>query len=230
MRRLQQVEIGVKAVIFDLDGTLIDTAPDIVAAANRMLRGIGLSDQPFDTVKSFIGNGVPRLVESVMKAHDIQGSDRHDDLVQSFLRHYNAALAQDSRPYPNLVPMLDALKADGCALGVCTNKLEAPGRDILSAFALDAYFDVVVGGDSLAVKKPDPAPLLHAFDAVSGSRRLFVGDSEVDSETAVRARVPFALFTEGYRKSGIDDLPHDFAFSDFADLPGIVRRAFSDEP
>ena len=92
-----------KAVIFDLDGTLIDTAPDIVAAANRMLRGIGLSDLPFDTVRSFIGDGVPRLVDRVMKAHDIKGLDRHSDLVQSFLQHYNAALAQHSSPYPNLV-------------------------------------------------------------------------------------------------------------------------------
>ena len=218
-----------KAVIFDLDGTLIDTAPDIVAAANRMLRGIGLSDLPFDTVRSFIGDGVPRLVDRVMKDHDIKGLDRHSDLVQSFLQHYNAALAQHSSPYPNLVPMLDALKAEGCALGVCTNKPEAPSREILSAFALDGYFDVVVGGDSLAVKKPDPTPLLHAFDAVSGSLRIFAGDSEVDSETAVRARVSFALFTEGYRKAAIDDVPHDFAFSDFADLPGIVGGGFSGE-
>ena len=221
------MKFGVKAVIFDLDGTLIDTAPDIVAAANRMLHDIGLSVLPFETVKSFIGEGVPSLVERVMKAHDIKGSDRHGDLVQSFLLHYNAAIAQDSRPYPNLVPMLDALKAEGCALGVCTNKLEAPSREILSAFALDAYFDVLVGGDSLAVKKPDPTPLLHAFHAISGSRRLFVGDSEVDSETSVRAGIPFALFTEGYRKSDIDDVPHNFSFSDFAELPGIVRRAFS---
>ena len=218
-----------KAVIFDLDGTLIDTAPDIVAAANRMLRGIGASALPFETVKSFIGNGVPRLVERVMEACDITGADRHRDLVQTFLGYYNSALAQDSKPYPNLVATLDALKAAGCVLGVCTNKLAAPSRDILAAFALDAYFDVVVGGDSLAQKKPDPTPLLHAFDAISGTkwRRLFVGDSEVDAECAVRARVPFALFTEGYRKAAISDVPHDFVFSDFAELPDIACRALA---
>ncbi len=217
------------AVVFDLDGTLIDTAPDIVAAANRMLRGIGLSDLPYETVISFIGNGVPRLVERVMTACGFDGPERHGDLVQIFLDHYNAALAQDSKPYPNLVPMLDTLKGDGCVLGVCSNKPEAPSREILAAFGLDSYFDVIVGGDSLPVKKPDPAPLLHAFDAVSGGRRLFVGDSEVDGETAVRAGVPFALFTEGYRKVEIGDVPHNFAFSDFADLPDFVRRAFRAE-
>ena len=216
-----------KAIIFDLDGTLIDTAPDIVAAANRMLDGIGVSALPFETVKSFIGNGVPRLVERVMEACEIDGSHGHGELVQTFLKHYNAALAQDSRPYPNLVTTLDALKADGCVLGVCTNKTEALSRKILAAFALDGYFDVMVGGDSLACRKPDPTPLLHAFDAVSGSRRLFVGDSEVDAEAAVLARIPFARCTEGYRKAAISDVPHDFVFSDFAKLPDIARRALA---
>ncbi|MFV2002474.1 MAG: phosphoglycolate phosphatase [Paracoccaceae bacterium] len=212
------------AVVFDLDGTLIDTAPDIVGAARVLLKSIGAPALSASLVKSFIGDGVPKLVERVVTASGLRAGD-HGELVAKYLTIYSAALASESRVYPNVVATLDALRAAGFVLGVCTNKTEAPSRLILAAYGLDGFFDVIVGGDSLASKKPDPEMLHHVFDALSGRRALYVGDSEVDSETAVRAGVRFALFSEGYRKSKITDLPHDFVFNDFPDLPGIVRQA-----
>lgn len=216
-----------KAVVFDLDGTLIDSAPDIHAASEKMLGDIGLPALPYEQVKSFIGNGVPKLVERIMQVRDLTGEDTHARLVEAFLAHYNAAPADKTTLYPNLRQVLGVLRNNGIALGVCTNKPEAPTRAILSAFDLDHLFDVVVGGDKFVVKKPDPAPLIHAFDVLNATERLFVGDSEVDAETAERAGISFVLFTKGYRKAAISDLTHKYSFDSFGDLAGIVSDAFS---
>ena len=210
------------AVVFDLDGTLIDSAPDIHAAANRMLTEEGLTPLDLATITSFIGNGLPKLVERVMRERDV-AMDRHRALTQVVLNHYNAASSVLTRPYPNMVAALQALQDEGWVMGVCTNKPEAPAWQILDDLGLMRFFGAVVGGDSLTVKKPDPEPLHATFRAL-GSEGIYVGDSEVDAATAVAADVPFALFTEGYRKRPVDALPHARAFDDFAALPGIVRE------
>ncbi|WP_101067207.1 phosphoglycolate phosphatase [Roseovarius salinarum] len=213
-----------KAAVFDLDGTLIDSAPDIHAAVNRMLAEEGLPRLDLATVTGFIGNGLPRLVERVIDRLGV-APDQHARLTQRTLVLYNAQPSALSRPFPNLAGALDALRAQGWALGVCTNKPLAPARDILRDFGLDGHFAAVVGGDCLAVKKPDPAPLTLAFERLGAARGLFVGDSEIDAETAARAGVPFALFTEGYRKRPVAELPHSFAFSDFAELAALAGGA-----
>jgi phosphoglycolate phosphatase len=125
---------------------------------------------------------------------------------------------------------LDALRAAGHRLGICTNKPEEPTLLVLELLGLARYFDVVVGGDTLAQKKPDPAPLAHAFAALGDGARLYVGDSEVDAETAQRAGVRFALYTEGYRKMPVETLAHDWRFADFTDLPGIVAAMSQTAP
>ena len=106
---------------------------------------------------------------------------------------------------------------------MCTNKPEKPARDILEAFGLTDYFDVVIGGDTTAAKKPDPTPLNAAFDAIGAETRLYVGDSEIDAETAERAGVPFALFTEGYRKVSVESMTSCCTFADFAELPALAK-------
>lgn len=215
-----------KAIIFDLDGTLIDSAPDIRAAANRMLEGEGLEPLDLPTIVSFIGNGLPKLVERVMGARGI-GMERHAELTAVTLDFYSRASTDLTAPYPGIMAALEGLEAAGYAMGVCTNKPEAPARDILQALDLERFFKVVVGGDTLLVKKPDPAPLAHAFEALGAGARLYVGDSEVDAETARAAGVNFALFTEGYRKAPVEALPHRARFADFAQLPGIAEEAFA---
>ncbi|WP_349252175.1 phosphoglycolate phosphatase [Actibacterium sp. MT2.3-13A] len=212
-----------RAVIFDLDGTLIDSAPDIHAAANRMLAEIGQEALSYDAIRGFIGNGVPVLVERIMRARGL-GAEGHAALLDIFMRHYNADPATLTRLYPNVRGVLEGLADGGARLGLCTNKPEGPTREILKIFDLDRLFEVVVGGDTLPVKKPDPAPLQAAAQALGRERSVYVGDSEVDAETAARAALPFALFTEGYRKSPVAELRFDAAFADFTDLPGIVAR------
>ena len=210
------------AVVFDLDGTLIDSAPDIHAAVNRMLAEVGAEPLSHATVRSFIGNGVAVLTDRVMVARAL--TRPHADLLAIFLRHYNADSATLTVLYPSARETLLALADAGHALGICTNKPEGPTRAILAAFGIDQLFGAVYGGDSLSVHKPDPAPLLATVAALGGGPTVYVGDSEVDAETAARAALPFALFTEGYRKTPVEVLPHAARFDDFADLPAIVAR------
>jgi len=213
-------------VVFDLDGTLIDSAPDIRSAANKMLAEQDIAPLDLPTIISFIGNGLPKLVERVMDRTGLD-SARHDELTAVTLAHYNAATTELTHPYSGVAAALEDLVQQGHQLALCTNKPEEPARAILRDLQLETYFDAVVGGDTLPVKKPDPAPLLHLIP--EGSRGLYVGDSEVDAETARRAGVRFALFTEGYRKTSVSTIPHQDRFSDFSALPGIVEAVFREE-
>lgn len=211
------------AIVLDLDGTLIDSAPDIHAAAARMLGEFGHAPLPLAQVQGFIGNGAPKLVARVMATVGADAGD-HATWFARFLHHYEADPATLTRPYPGVPEALEALSAAGHAMGLCTNKPEAPARAILAQLGIDRHFAAVVGGDTLGVTKPDPRPLAHLLAALPQGPRLYVGDSEVDAETARAAGVPFALFTEGYRKSPVSALPHDMAFSHFGDLPALVGR------
>lgn len=214
-------------VVFDLDGTLIDSAPDIQAAANRMLDEQGIDPLDLPTIISFIGNGLPKLVERVMQRVGLDMA-RHTELTAITLAHYNAATTELTRPYSGVEAALQDLQAAGHVLALCTNKPEAPARAILRDLRIEQYFNAVVGGDTLDVKKPDPEPLLYILRHLGAAQAVYVGDSEVDAETAQRADVRFALFTEGYRKTPVNMIPHQDRFSDFAVLPGIVAAAFKE--
>ncbi|MCK4713132.1 MAG: phosphoglycolate phosphatase [Marinosulfonomonas sp.] len=210
------------AIVFDLDGTLIDSAPDLHAACVKMLADEGAPTPSLETVITYIGNGVPRLVELAMADAGI-ATGEHARLVQAFMVYYDADPATLTTIYPNLLPLLEMLHSNGHKMAVCTNKPEAPARVILNILDIEKYFDVVVGGDTLAQKKPDPAPLLHCLTLLDTDACIYVGDSEVDAETADRAGQPMALFTKGYRKVPVADLPHDFAFDDFAALGPFIE-------
>lgn len=210
------------SVVFDLDGTLIDSAPDIHTAVTAMLSDVGAEPLSLATVRSFIGNGVSVLTRRVADARGL--SQPHADLLACFVQHYDAHPARLTVLYPWVRECLTALAGSGHALGLCTNKPIATTRAILATFGLEQVFGVVLGGDSLPTHKPDPAPLHAAIAALGGGRSIFVGDSEVDAETATRAGVPFALFTEGYRKTVVGDIAHAARFSNFKALPDLVGR------
>jgi len=217
------------AIVFDLDGTLVDSIGDLAAATNRMLGNVDHAPLPLEVIKRFVGNGLPKLVERVINHCDLP-MDRHAELSKMTLTHYNAASSATSRPYPGIPEALVQLRDMGCALGVCTNKPESAALHLLKALGLDQYFVAVLGGDSLPVRKPDPAHLHASFDALSAAGpRLFVGDSEVDAETAARAEVPFLLFTEGYRKSPVAEIHHDIAYSTAAELPSAVTELLTSQ-
>ncbi len=216
-------------VVFDLDGTLVDSLADIAAAANRMLHDQGIVALPDDTIRGFVGNGLPKLVERVM-VHCGLDLEHHRELTRQTLAYYNVGACDRTVTYPGVVQALDELRDMGCALGVCTNKPEEPARHVLSELNLLPYFDTVLGGDTLDTRKPDPAHLRASFEALQAAGpHIFVGDSEVDAETAQRAGVPFLLFEQGYRKSPISDMPHTLSYKDSAKLPALVRQILQDD-
>lgn len=208
------------AIVFDLDGTLIDSAPDIHANVNRALQEQGAEPLPFDLVKSFIGNGVDVLLEKSVHAAGLP-AERISVVKPRFQRLYLDA-HELTVLYPNALSALAALASAGHDLAICTNKPLAATRAVLEHFGITDRFQAVFGGDSLAVRKPDPAPLQAAFAALGVEDGLYVGDSEVDAETAERAGVPFLLFTQGYLKQPVDSLTTAATFDDHAALLDLV--------
>ncbi|MFK7945656.1 MAG: phosphoglycolate phosphatase [Paracoccaceae bacterium] len=209
-------------IVFDLDGTLIDSAPHIHHAANQGLAAHGLDQITLDQARSFVGRGLPVFIERARAALELP-EDMQAPLEASVLDFYEGA-AHLNTPYPNVVAVLEKLAGRGDRLGICTNKPIGPTRTVLNHLGLSQMFGVILGGDSMEVRKPDPAPLVAAFDALGSAPQIYVGDSEVDAETAKRARVPFLLFTEGYRSVPVEDLPHAAPFSDFDALPGLIAK------
>lgn len=212
------------ALVFDLDGTLIDSAPDIHAAANKVFGAKGLAPFPHDVVRGFIGNGVGVLVSRLLASRGLEDSGSlHREMVADFINIYEEAFDLTSL-YPGATEALTDLHAKGHPLAICTNKPEGPARAALRHFGLAPLFPVVIGGDSLPDRKPHPAPLRVAIAATGATRALFVGDSEVDAETARAAGVPFALYTGGYRKAPAESLGARAIFDHHGALPGLVAH------
>jgi phosphoglycolate phosphatase len=210
-------------VVFDLDGTLVDSAPDLRASMNKLLAEHGAAPLDPPTLRSFIGNGVPTLVRRSFAARDLALDDEtHAAAVHRFHAFYDVDPAGHSTLYPGVLPLLEALAERDVPMGLCTNKYEAGTRLVLDAFGLSGFFRVVVGGDTLPVLKPDPAPLRRCVEALGAPGILYVGDSEVDAATAEAAGVPFALFTGGYRRTPAEQIPAAFRFDAFETLAAAL--------
>lgn len=211
-------------LVFDLDGTLIDSAPQIHSAANIVLRNKGLPPFSLETVRGFIGNGVGTLVSRLMAHQGLKAEDSlHRELVGSFINIYEEAFDLTTL-YPGVSTALAALLEDGHRLAICTNKPQGPTQAVLRHFGMTPLFPVVIGGDTLLQRKPDPAPLHAALRALPAGKALFIGDSEVDAETSRSAGVPFALFTKGYRKAAPESLNAKLIFDDHAALPRLIAH------
>lgn len=214
-------------IVFDLDGTLIDSAPDIHWVAQSVLADWGRQALTLAETRSFIGEGSAVFVTRMMAARNIENSaQNHAALLQEFLRRYEFAVDR-AVFYPGVERTLAELKAAGHRLGLCTNKPERPARAVIEKMELGPLLDVVIAGGMSPRLKPDPAMLVLALQQLGEGLALYVGDSETDATTAMRGQVPFALFTAGYRKQPVNSIAHDWSFDKFTQLPDIVLAAAS---
>lgn len=213
------------AVIFDLDGTLVDSVAAICDVANALLDELGLPPLAVSDARQYVGNGAEVFLKRVLTARDALDSEKFPSHLQRFLQLYAEAPGEANSPFPGADEALRELAREGWAIGLCTNKPQVPAEAVLRAHGWMNLFQTVIAGDTLPQRKPDPAPLLEAARRLGRRKTIFVGDSDVDAETAAAAGMPFVLYTEGYRKSPIQDLPHGGAFSDFSQLLEILRVA-----
>lgn len=190
-----------KAVLLDLDGTLLDTLPDIAAAANAMLAERGRGPLPSAMVRDFIGSGIPKLVDRCLRAAGEPSTDAtREDALHSFRSHYERLNGSASQPFPGVIEALERMRSHGIALACVTNKARAFTMPLLRSTRLLPYFAAVVTSDDAGERKPHPAPFLHACRAlgVSPAEAAVVGDSALDAEAARAAGCRVLLVSYGY--------------------------------
>jgi phosphoglycolate phosphatase len=210
-------------VLFDLDGTLIDSAGDLRAALNKMLAAFGREPLPLPDVIGMIGNGVPTLVTRGLAARPGAPVD-HADAMAKFNAAYDAAPMDLTRVYPGVIETLDRLKTTGVAMGVCTNKHADSARHILAELGLAPYFTELIAGDSLPFRKPDGRVLTETMKrlGLAVADAWMIGDSEVDAATAEAAGMDFVLLTYGYHHGPVDRIPALHRLDRFVDLVDVL--------
>ena len=214
-----------EAVVWDLDGTLIDSAPDLCRSLNAVLAESGDRLLGVEAVRPMIGNGVAKLVERGFAAVGRALSAAElDETVGRFMTHYSADPTAHTRMYPGVAETLEALAAKGVKQGLCTNKPEEVTRSILRQLKIDRYFCAVVGGDTTDASKPDPRPLQSCIDTmgVSAGDTVMIGDSAIDAGSARALRIPIGLVAHGYRHTDMTDIDADFVIEHIASVPDIL--------
>ncbi len=184
-------------IVFDLDGTLVDTAPDLTHALNDGLTRRGHEPVAADTIRACVGHGARVMIEEALRRAGAQ--EDVDQMLAEFLVHYEANIANESRPFPGAVAALERLAARGATLAICTNKRESLTRQLLEALNLTHYFAGLAGRDTFSVSKPDPAHLIGTVKLAGGPETaVMVGDSDIDFMTAKSAGIPIVMASFGY--------------------------------
>jgi phosphoglycolate phosphatase len=212
-------------IVFDLDGTLVDTAPDLVATLNTILAQQGLPPVDYEAARNMVGGGARVMLERGLQAagRDL-GSVPIDKLTRDFVDHYAAHIADRSMPFVGVEDALDELAARGFALSICTNKLEWLSVRLLDALGLSRRFAVICGADTFGIAKPNPEVLHRTIERSGGTidRALMVGDSQTDIATARAAQIPVIAVDFGYTDTPVAQLSPDRVISRFADLPDAI--------
>ncbi|MCC6777476.1 MAG: phosphoglycolate phosphatase [Hyphomicrobiales bacterium] len=212
-------------ILFDLDGTLVDTAPDLAATLNWVLARKGIPPVPYEAARKMIGTGARSMIVRGLASEGLElPTAEIDELVRDFIGDYAEHIADRSRPFPGLVSALDALGATGCRLAVCTNKLERLSVKLLEALGLSAHFVAICGADTFGVQKPNPE-LLHRTIARAGGRletAVMVGDSISDIAAAHAAGMPVIAVDYGYTEQPVTELGPDRIISQLDQLPAVI--------
>ena len=220
-------------LVFDLDGTLVDTARDIIATLNSVITAEGLAPLAPEVAITMVGHGSRVLLESALRANGVEpDSDRLDNLVAFFIDHYGKHIADASQPFPGAAAALDRFADAGWQLAVCTNKTEALSRQLLEALGLLDRFVAVTGQDTFGIRKPDPRHLIETIKLAGGrvENAVMVGDSIVDIDTAKAAGVPVIAVSFGYSSIPVLELGADRVIGHFDELLEAVTEVRARRP
>ena len=215
-------------LVFDLDGTLIETAPDLHAALNHALAGDNLPPVSLDTVRMMIGDGAKAMIRKALDHHGVAIDERHIDkaLWPAFLAHYRKNITHHSRPFDDCLTSLSELRTAGAKLAVCTNKSQALAEAVLAGLDMTQYFSAIVGGDTLATKKPDGEHIKETVRRSGGdpARAIMIGDAWTDERAARDAQLPFVFVSFGYGTHSNQPYDHLISIDHWRDM----RQALSE--
>ena len=213
-------------IVFDLDGTLVDSAPDLVGALNTILARENLKPLPLAEARKFVGRGGRVLIRLGLEAQGATVSDaRLEELFSAYLAEYETRLSDETRPFPGALAALDRLAGAGHRFAILTNKFEKPAKMLLRDLGLTARFAAIVGADTFPMSKPDAAVLRLTIEKAGGDpiRAVMVGDTATDVDTARNAGLPVVGLDFGYAPEKMEDLAPDRVISHFDELPEAIE-------
>ena len=213
------------AYIFDLDGTLVDTAPDLMGAHNHVMKKFGHAEKKLSDIKSLAGKGAWVMMQRSFK-EEIKSEETKKAMTKEFIDFYSKNIDTYSKPLKGLVKFLDWAKNKNISMAVCTNKQERLAIDLLKKLNIYKYFEYVAGSDTFAFNKPDPRHLTDVVEIIGGdlNKTMMVGDSEVDEMAARNAKVPFVLVEDGYTEKTSKQISHEVLIKDFIGFEKIVSK------
>ena len=212
-------------ILFDLDGTLVDTAPDLIEAHNHVMKKYGHKQKRLSDIKSLAGRGAWVMMQRSFK-NEIKDEKTKKKMVDEFIDFYSKNINNESKPIRGIFEFLDWAKSKNISMGVCTNKREVLAIDLLKKINLYKYFEYVAGADTFEFNKPDPRHLTNVIEIIGGdlSKSIMVGDSEVDSNSAYNANLPFVLVKNGYTEKSEKEIKHDELINDFINFQKIIEK------
>ena len=212
-------------ILFDLDGTLVDTAPDLIEAHNHVMKKYGHKQKRLSDIKSLAGRGAWVMMQRSFK-NEIKDEKTKKKMVDEFIDFYSKNINNESKPIKGIFEFLDWAKSKNISMGVCTNKREVLATDLLKKINMYKYFEYVAGADTFEFNKPDPRHLTNVIEIIGGdlSKTIMVGDSEVDSNSAYNANLPFVLVKNGYTEKSEKEIKHDELINDFINFQKIIEK------
>ena len=212
-------------ILFDLDGTLVDTAPDLIEAHNHVMRKFGHNPKQLSDIKTLAGRGAWVMMQRSFK-NEITDEKIKKKMVDEFINFYAKNINNESKPIKGIFEFLEWAKAKNISMGVCTNKKEVLAIDLLKKINMYKYFEYVAGADTFEFNKPDPRHLTNVIEIIGGdlNKTIMVGDSEVDSNSAHNANLPFILVKDGYTEKTEKEIKHDELINDFIGFDKIIEK------
>ena len=212
-------------ILFDLDGTIINTAPDLMNAHNHVMKKFGHPVKELGEIKNLAGKGAWMMMQRSFKK-EVTDEKIKKEMTNEFIDFYSKNIANDSKPINGIFKFLDWAKTKKISMAICTNKQERLAVDLLKKLKLFDYFEYVAGSDTFNFNKPDPRHLTDVVEIIGGDlkKTIMVGDSEVDEMAATNAKLPFVLVADGYTEKSADQIKHDFYIKDYLDFDKIISK------